>query len=532
VSAARKAHLESFADHEKQIPSDADLIRDDFTANQPTEIEIGSRRGQPIKIPLGGMSVGLTGPGAVEAARAIATEVLTGAHHNRVELVIPHHDANALFTRSTDDLARLSEAVEGLVMPSTEEAAVAHLEAEVIHRARMMERHNQPDVPALRATDPAEPLPAIMLIAAASDRWAATLDAVLGPRYCVGALLLGPWPHGTTCHVEADGTISRADGPAADTWMDVQLFHLSSAEAAEMLSVIRTARSSDEQTLPTSGQPSDSKQTTQPGPAPPLPEPPERKTTAQRLVQIHVLGPARVEAGGEPIGTGLRRISKALLTYLALNPHGVTREQGVEALWPGRDPAGGATMFHTAINNVRKTLRKTSGRREPMFITYINGRYQLDPQLIDVDLWHVLDALAAASNTEDPTQKITALRRVADLYTAELAEDATYEWAELERERFRRSATDALVALARLVQAEHPDQALTALEQAISHDVYSEPLYRSIMRLQARLGRPDAVRRTYRLLEDHFADLDVDPSSETAQLLSELLQPKAQQERL
>jgi DNA-binding SARP family transcriptional activator len=312
----------------------------------------------------------------------------------------------------------------------------------------------------------------------------------------------------------------------------VQLFHLSLSEVAQMLGVIRTARGADEPTpAPASDRPGDGKQARKLGPAPRLPEPPKTRTTEQHPVQIHLLGPTRVDVDGAPIATGLRRISKALLAYLALHPEGVTREQGVEALWPDRDPQAGATMFHTAVNNVRTTLRKTTGLREPVFITYTDGRYHLDPQLIDIDLWHVLDALHTAANTEDEPQKITALRRVAEAYTGELAEDVTYEWAELERERFRRSAIDGLVYLAGLIQADHPDQALAALEQAISHDVYSEPIYRSVMRLQARLGRIDAARRTYRLLENHLADIDADPSPETEQLLNELLQPKRRQHK-
>lgn len=559
VGTARKAHLEFHADQGKPIPSDADLLRDDFTAREPTQIEVGMRAGQPVAVALAGMSVGLTGPGAADAARAIAAELLAGAHRNRVELVIPHQDAATLLTASAGDLAQLRQSLDGLVVPPTHAAAAAHMEAEVIHRARMMERHQQTDVASLRSADPAEPLPTVVVIGAATRRWQDTLASVLaqGTGYCLGGLLLGRWPAGTTCHVDASGTITHAEGPAADTWTGTQLFHLDAAEAAQMLDVVRAAHTSQpdhpqppapEQPLhdgpassPTSGPTSGA------GPAPRLPEPPQRddttttttSTTAeptgdgtgQPLVQIRLLGPVRVAVSGGPVATGLRRISKALLAYLALHPEGVTRDQGIEALWPDRDPEAGTTMFHTAVNNVRKTLRAATGLGEPMFITYIDSRYHLDPHLTDVDLWHVLDALNTASTTENDTEKIDALRRVADLYTGELADDVTYEWAELERERFRRAATDALVSLARLLHADHPDQALAALEQAVSHDVYSEPLYRSVMRLQVGLGRTDAVRRTYHLLENHLNDLDLDASPETVELLNDLLHADQQRNR-
>jgi hypothetical protein len=47
------------------------------------------------------------------------------------------------------------------------------------------------------------------------------------------------------------------------------------------------------------------------------------------------------------------------------------------------------------------------------------------------------------------------------------------------------------------------------------------------MILQARLGRPDAIRRTYRLLETTLEELNVDPTLETQELLSRLLDPRS-----
>ncbi|HZA83024.1 MAG TPA: bacterial transcriptional activator domain-containing protein, partial [Actinomycetes bacterium] len=82
----------------------------------------------------------------------------------------------------------------------------------------------------------------------------------------------------------------------------------------------------------------------------------------------------------------------------------------------------------------------------------------------------------------------------------------------------------ALVHLAELRQAIGDHQrALAALEQAISADPVAEELYRRRIRLQAELDRPDAVRRTYRLLARRLADLDVDPEPETKQLVADLL---------
>jgi DNA-binding SARP family transcriptional activator len=105
-----------------------------------------------------------------------------------------------------------------------------------------------------------------------------------------------------------------------------------------------------------------------------------------------------------------------------------------------------------------------------------------------------------------------------------LLDGAPYAWVEVPREEVRRRAVDALARLAELRQgAGDQEGALSALEQAVAADPVAEELYRRVMRLEAELGRPDAVRRTYRLLARRLADLDVDPDSETEQLVAELL---------
>jgi len=45
------------------------------------------------------------------------------------------------------------------------------------------------------------------------------------------------------------------------------------------------------------------------------------------------------------------------------------------------------------------------------------------------------------------------------------------------------------------------------------------------MRLQARLGRIDDVRRTFKELERRLADIDVDPDPTTEALVAELFKP-------
>ena len=529
---ARKVHMDTYATRGDEVPSDHDLIATDLANPTPTQITVGIRDGDDLTIDLSGLNVGLTGPGATGVARAILTELLAKSRRYRVEVVIIEADAPTLFAETGVDLNELARAIPGLVVVASRPAAITHLEAEFIHRARLMEAAGEPDVPALRTTDPGEPLPAVILIAAVSQPSDALQSILqLGRPYCVGGLLLGPWPTGTTAEVSADGTVSAADGPDAATWTGAQLFHLTAPDTHDMLHVIQTANGAPEAETPTPKHiPPDTGSESTPLPADendtqtaPRREEDSVGEQAARPVHLHLLGPVRVEAAGKPVTTGVRRITRDLLAYLALHPSGVTREQGIDALMPERDVESGTTMFHTAINGARKVLRTATGLREPMFVIHTDGRYRLDPDLIDVDLWQLQTALDRAQRADNDDQRLTELRLVPALYPAEFAEDLTFEWAETERERLRRHATDALAHLARFTQNDDPDRALAALEQAIDHDTYAEPLYRAVMRLQARLGHTDAVRRTYELLKNRLADLDTDPAEQTHQLLLTLL---------
>ncbi len=94
-------------------------------------------------------------------------------------------------------------------------------------------------------------------------------------------------------------------------------------------------------------------------------------------------------------------------------------------------------------------------------------------------------------------------------YGGAFVEGERFPWAEAPREDLRRRALNAATRLAELHQ-EHGqlEAALTVLEKAVTWDPQAEELYRRIMRLQAALGRPHAVQRTYDRLATHLDELD------------------------
>ncbi|WP_268817504.1 BTAD domain-containing putative transcriptional regulator [Thermomonospora echinospora] len=508
----RKAHLDTYAEQDQPIPTDAELIEQDLALPAPDRLTLGIRNGQEVTVPLPGLGLGLTGTGAPDVARAIATELLATSHRDRAELVIPEPVAQVLFPKT--DLTALATAKPGLIITPTPAAAITHLETETIHRARLLDNADQPDVPALRTTDPSEPFPSLAVITTEPSQALHTLIQ-LGSRYAIAAIVLAPWPAATTLHITDDDT-THAQGPHADALTGTRLFKVTGPDTHDLLQTLRTAHIPDDEPVPISTPRA-------PEPGHPEPAPPNPLQASERLVKLHVLGPVRLEAAGNPIDTGLRRNARELLAYLALHLNGATREQATTALWPDHTPKAATTTLHTAINNIRKTLRQATGLREPMFVIHAGTRYRLDPHLIDVDLWHLEATLTQARQAPAGPARLKALQPIPALYTADFATDLAHDWAEAHREHLRRTAIDALIYLANLTQADHPDQALTIMEQALKHDPYSEPLYQSVMRLQADLGRPDAVRRTYQLSVTRLATLDTEPAPETYQLLVDLL---------
>jgi DNA-binding SARP family transcriptional activator len=235
-----------------------------------------------------------------------------------------------------------------------------------------------------------------------------------------------------------------------------------------------------------------------------------------RLVAISVLGPLRITAGGGEIRGGLRK-ARELLAYLAVCSDGVTGGAISEALWPESSTRYAASQRHLAVRKAREMLRTATGLPAPMFITLAGERYRLDPALIDVDLWQFDAALDQAQAAASDQDQLAALQQAAALYQGPLADGAGYDWAERYAEPARRRAVDALARIADILQPNGPEHALTVLETALAHDPYNEAVYQKIMHVQARLGRPDAARRTLALLETRLAVLGLSPAPATRQ---------------
>jgi DNA-binding SARP family transcriptional activator len=246
--------------------------------------------------------------------------------------------------------------------------------------------------------------------------------------------------------------------------------------------------------------------------------------SAEALVQVRLFGPFTIQTATGELRSGLRASARELLAYFLVHPGGASLEQAVEAMWPDTEPGRERERFWTALGNLRTVLRKATGADQLKAIQRDGLRYRVDRGVFEVDLWRFETALAGARRAELDPAVAAALAEAGEAYGGTLLDGAPYVWVEGPREDARRRVVDALARLAELREtAGELEGALAALEGAISADPVAEELYRRLMRLQGQLGRPDAVRRTYRLLARRLAELDADPDPETEQLVAELL---------
>ncbi len=547
-------------------------------------ISLGVRGGDEIHADIAALGgLGLTGPGAPAAARAILASLLSqglpGQAGMPAEVIIPAADAAALLPGYGPRDEGGAAQPAGLSVPASLDAALGQLEAVILHRARMTGALDAAGDPP--ASSPAVPLPAAALIAtphrAASQRLRNVLE--LGRSLGVAGILLGDWPSGVTCQAAADGVITAAlPGGVLD---GVRLFHLAAGDTAAVISALRAARGvppgdgpgtglagvavapdparrADDQPAAPAPPPAFRREPAPAAPDPPafpavrhLPASPAAGSDARpgarapaaalparpgsaagspaappaagaEPVQVSVLGPLRITAAGREIRGGLRK-ARELLAFLTVHPGGVTGEAISEALWPGSAPGYAAGQRALALRKLRDLLRTATGLAAPMFVILADERYRLDGALAGVDLWRFQEALDDARLADDDTARLAACQHAAALYRGPFTDGAGYDWAEPYAEAARRRVLDAWTRIAELLEPRDPEQALAAVETALGHDPYNEYLYQRIMRLQAAAGRPDAVRRTLMLLENRLGELGITPGAETRQAAAALL---------
>jgi DNA-binding SARP family transcriptional activator len=240
-------------------------------------------------------------------------------------------------------------------------------------------------------------------------------------------------------------------------------------------------------------------------------------------MRIHVLGPLVVE-GVDPSALGSRK-ARTLLTALAVaRGEIVETDTLVDLLWSGSPPTNPANQVSVLVSRLRRVLGSER-------IVRATAGYRLVADWIDLaELHERVNEASARLQAGQAASARAAAQAALDLVSGGLAVEEDAPWFDAER-----AVVDRMVARARSVLADaalmggDPATAAASAEVVLDHDPYDERALRTLMRAHAAAGKPASALAAYSRVRLRLRDdLGVDPSTETEQLHTTILQGQSQ----
>jgi DNA-binding SARP family transcriptional activator len=217
-----------------------------------------------------------------------------------------------------------------------------------------------------------------------------------------------------------------------------------------------------------------------------------------------VLGQFRLVKAGCPVPVRAGGKTQVLLSALALGPpHGVSRRNLLNVLWPASEPPLAAQSLNSLVHHLQQMLGAELGGEQ--LLLRENGCYRLNHDAgVAVDAARFV-ALAGAGDLRaaggDVEGAVHHYRRATELYQGDLG-DAEDVQAVVERERLR---VLYLTLLARVADHYFATGDYAACQQYAQRSLTCEPCredaHRILMRCYARRGERAQALRQYRLCE-------------------------------
>jgi DNA-binding SARP family transcriptional activator len=195
----------------------------------------------------------------------------------------------------------------------------------------------------------------------------------------------------------------------------------------------------------------------------------------------------------------------------------------MEVLWPDATVRRAQERLSTEVANLRRCIRKAADDPNVQGVINTGGRYHLNADLLDIDIWTLDHALHQAASTQDPAVRADVLRRSVDTHTGVLADGHDYDWIEQHREHLRRHGIRARIHLAEAVADTDPEQAAALTEAAADLDPTNEDLARRAMTALHRIGDIPATKSRFETLRRSLDDIDEEPGAEIVELQRRLL---------
>ncbi|MFI7492940.1 hypothetical protein ACIBXA_31660 [Micromonospora echinaurantiaca] len=419
--------------------------------------------------------VGLTGPGAPAAGRGLlVTALLAGRHQAEVSVVVTRAVLTDLLGPRAATLSQ--RLIQLQVVDGVDEAArvlASTRRAGLAPNARHQHRH--------AGSIAAKPTVLLTADDCNGDGVQPLVDAMAAGDGVLA--VLGGWQNSPTWHIDHAG---HTHDPHRPGWAGPRWCVLDPIAATDLLTVIAHTNHT-----PPNYAPLNASTDSATGADRRVPrqasrhEPRPRPTMSHRRLQLRVLGEPALLIDGEPLAIR-RSAAIQVLVFLAAHPSGADTRQLTDATWPGLPRHSLTGRLYTTLSDLRGAIRTACGLT---VIDHTDDRYRLNPDHLDVDLWHLHTAVRHA--TTALTDTAAAWQAVIDAYPDDLAAGRTWPWLDPIREHTRRHAIDAYAALA----AAEPDprRALQLLQNGIRVDPYNADLHTRALNTLATLGDQDTA---------------------------------------
>ena len=254
-----------------------------------------------------------------------------------------------------------------------------------------------------------------------------------------------------------------------------------------------------------------------------LPAPPTYRT------QIDVIGPMRLTRDGMPVDAPeLRRARvRQLLSALSLRPV-LTRDQAIELLWPGLDPAKAARNLRVTLTHLRRLLEPDRSGGDASYHLRTDGDTirLMESEFLSVDLWtlDVLDKRADQARADGDIDRASALLTDAiALWRGDLLPDLHYVCSPevaVEVDQVRIRHISHLLALGELrLMADDAAGSFALAERALSLEPFDARGHRVALAAALRGRRPGQIAAAHRRVCSALRQLGVSPDPPTAILL-------------
>ena len=204
----------------------------------------------------------------------------------------------------------------------------------------------------------------------------------------------------------------------------------------------------------------------------------ELRPPRQLGVYARALGEASVTWDSAEVTWGSKKAAEFFF-YLLEHPGGSTTWEAAEALWPEKDETRAASVFHTTLHRLRKTLEADA-------VQSANRRYYLNPHLeVQYDVRQYLEAVqnAQGATTLDPFDVAVTL------YRGPYLAGFDSEWCEERREALHTTHLALLLDGARVAESrQETRRAAWFAHLAAQHEPFADAAWSELARLWDVMG--------------------------------------------